>query len=100
MSIAHFAAPWGVPGADFDTAVHPARARSLGFRSFLTTHPGANKSGADPFAIRRTGLRGFNWTSQVHCLFSAQAKEAGSQSEVRSQKSEVRSPESLRRESS
>src|SRR5262245_21192254 len=38
---AHFAAPWGVPGADFDPAVHPARARSLGFRSFLTTHPGA-----------------------------------------------------------
>jgi peptidoglycan/xylan/chitin deacetylase (PgdA/CDA1 family) len=69
----HFAAPWGVPTADFDPAVHPAKARALGFKSFLTTRPGANYRGGDPFAIRRTGLRGFNWTSQIHCLFSAEA---------------------------
>jgi peptidoglycan/xylan/chitin deacetylase (PgdA/CDA1 family) len=72
----HFAAPWGVPGADFDPRVHPARARALGFKSFLTTHPGPNGSHSDPFAIRRTGLRGFNWTSQMHCLFSAEAHAA------------------------
>jgi len=73
---AHFAAPWGVPGADFDPRVHPARARELGFKSFLTTHPGPNGSHGDPFAIRRTGLRGFNWTSQLHSLFSAEAHAA------------------------
>jgi len=72
----HFAAPWGVPDADFDTRVHPAQARALGFSSFLTTRPGANGSHGDPFAIRRTGLRGFNWTAQLHCLFSAEAHAA------------------------
>jgi len=72
----HFAAPWGVPGADFDPAVHPGQARSIGFRTFLTTRPGPNYSRSDAFAIRRTGLRGFNWTSQVHCLFAAEAHAA------------------------
>jgi peptidoglycan/xylan/chitin deacetylase (PgdA/CDA1 family) len=84
----HFAAPWGVPGADFDPQVHPARARTIGFKSFLTTRPGANQSHGDPFAIRRTGLRGFNWTSQVHCLFSAEA-HATQKSEVSGLKSQV-----------
>lgn len=70
---AHFAAPWGYPGNDYDAALHPAIARTAGFRSFLTTMTGPNQSGGDPFAIRRTGLRGFNWTSQIHCLFSAEA---------------------------
>jgi peptidoglycan/xylan/chitin deacetylase (PgdA/CDA1 family) len=69
----HFAAPWGVPGTDFDPAIHPIQARDAGFRSFLTTRPGANQAGDDPFTIRRTGLRGFNWTSQIHCLFCAEA---------------------------
>ena len=72
----HFAAPWGVPGADFVPQVHPARARSIGFSSFLTTRPGANGSHGDPFAIRRTGTAGFNWTSQIHTLFSAEAHAA------------------------
>jgi peptidoglycan/xylan/chitin deacetylase (PgdA/CDA1 family) len=76
ISCDHFAAPWGVPGPDFDPDVHPARARALGFRSFLTTKPGATFSRSDPFAIRRTGLRGFNWTSQVHGLFAAEAHAA------------------------
>src|SRR5262249_38681029 len=48
---AHFAAPWGVPGADFDPAVHPPTARAAGFKSFLTTRPGINYRGSDPFAI-------------------------------------------------
>jgi len=72
----HFAAPWGVPGADFDERVHPEQARAAGFTSFSTTKPGANVRHGDPFAIRRTGLRGFNWTSQIHCLFSAEAHAA------------------------
>ena len=72
----HFAAPWGVPGADFDPQVHPAQARSIGYKSFVTTRPGPNGSGSDAYAIRRTGLRGFNWTSQVHRLFSAEAHAA------------------------
>jgi peptidoglycan/xylan/chitin deacetylase (PgdA/CDA1 family) len=72
----HFAAPWGVPGADFAPGLHPAQARSLGFRSFLTTKPGANYSHGDPFAVRRTGLRGFNWTAQLHRLFAAEADAA------------------------
>lgn len=72
----HFAAPWGVPGSDFDPRVHPAMARAIGFRSFLTTREGINESRTDPFAIRRIGLRGFNWTSQLHCLLAAKAHEA------------------------
>lgn len=76
ISCDHFAAPWGVPGADFDPGVHPAQARALGFKSFLTTRPGPNYSRSDAFAIRRTGLRGFNWTSQVHCLLAAEAHAA------------------------
>jgi peptidoglycan/xylan/chitin deacetylase (PgdA/CDA1 family) len=76
VSCDHFAAPWGIPGADFDPGVHPPQARSIGFRSFLTTRPGANYARSDAFAIRRTGLRGFNWTSQVHCLLAAEAHAA------------------------
>lgn len=72
----HFAAPWGVPGKDFDPGVHPAIAREAGFRSFLTTEEGANYSHGDPYAIRRIGVRGFNWTSQVHCLFAAATHDA------------------------
>ena len=72
----HFAAPWGVPGADFDPAVHPARARALGYKSFLTTRPGANYSRHDPYAICRSGLRAFHWTGQVHCTLAAEAHAA------------------------
>ena len=67
----HFAAPWGVAPRDFDPALHPALARRAGFRSFLTTREGVNGPRQDPYAIRRVALRGFNWTSQVHCLFAA-----------------------------
>ncbi len=66
----HFAAPWGVPGQDFDPDVHPAHARSVGYKSFLTTRVGPNYAHGDPYAIRRIGLRGFNWTTQVHCLIA------------------------------
>lgn len=67
----HFAAPWGVPGQDFDPAVHPVRAAQIGFKSFHTTEIGANYSHGNPFGIRRVAVRGFNWTSQLHCLFAA-----------------------------
>ena len=72
----HFAAPWGVPGQDFDPSRHPRRAEAIGFRSFHTTQPGANRSHGDPLAIRRIGVRGFNWTSQLHCLFAAAVAQA------------------------
>jgi peptidoglycan/xylan/chitin deacetylase (PgdA/CDA1 family) len=72
----HFAAPWGVPGADFDVARDPEQARALGFRSFSTTAQAPNYSHGDPFAIRRIGLRGFNWTSQLHCLLASTAHDA------------------------
>src|SRR5262249_41224414 len=67
----HFAAPWGIPGRDFDPAIHPALARQIGFRSFLPPREGANSACGDPFAICRIGVRGFNWTTQLHCLFAA-----------------------------
>lgn len=72
----HFAAPWGVPGADFDPQVHPAMARTAGFKSFLTTAPGANYSRRDPFAICRSGVRAFHWTTQIHCGFAAEGRAA------------------------
>ena len=72
----HFAAPWGVPPHDFDPAVHPELARRAGFRSFLTTRQGANGARGDPYGIRRVGVRGFNWTSQLHCLFAGATNEA------------------------
>ena len=62
-----------MPGADFDPRVHPRLAADLGFKSFHTTESGANHSQGDPLAIRRVAVRGFNWTSQVHCLFAAAA---------------------------
>jgi peptidoglycan/xylan/chitin deacetylase (PgdA/CDA1 family) len=67
----HFAAPWGVPNRDFDPARHPAMARDAGFASFVTTAEGANRTHGDPYVLCRVALRGFNWTSQVHCVFAA-----------------------------
>lgn len=49
----HFACPWGQPFADFDPTTHPAQARKVGYRSFLTTVRGPNSSGADAYFIRR-----------------------------------------------
>jgi peptidoglycan/xylan/chitin deacetylase (PgdA/CDA1 family) len=72
----HFAAPWGIPGRDFDPAVHLDRARRAGFKSFVTTREGANYAHGDPFAIRRVAVRGFNWVSQLHCLFAAATHDA------------------------
>ncbi len=49
----HFCCPWGLAGEFFDPTVHPAVARRVGYRSFLTTHAGFNRQGADPYAIHR-----------------------------------------------
>ncbi len=49
----YFASPWGRPGIDFDPEVHPAMARRLGYRAFLTTRRGPNVAGTSPFNLRR-----------------------------------------------
>lgn len=49
----HFCCPFGVPDVDYDPDRHPAMARELGYRTFLTTRRGANTAGTDPFAIKR-----------------------------------------------
>lgn len=52
----HFACPWGRPVKDFDPNKHPAMARELGYRSFLTTLEGPNLPGSDPYGIRRNAV--------------------------------------------
>ncbi len=52
----HFAAPWGRPGLDYDPALHPLLAKRVGYSSFATTQRGANRSGSDPYHLRRDHL--------------------------------------------
>ena len=52
----HFAAPLGVPGKHFIVGNDPIIAKTVGYRSFLTTERGPNYKGTDPFRIRRDGM--------------------------------------------
>jgi peptidoglycan/xylan/chitin deacetylase (PgdA/CDA1 family) len=55
---AHFCAPWGTPGVHFDPQTHPALARQIGYRSFVSTVYGYNRAGDGlPYLCRR-GLCG------------------------------------------
>lgn len=49
----HFCCPFGVPGKHFRVGIDPIVAKEMGYRSFLTTEPGPNFNGTDPFRIRR-----------------------------------------------
>jgi peptidoglycan/xylan/chitin deacetylase (PgdA/CDA1 family) len=52
----HFACPFGVPGDHFRVDRDPQIARAVGYRSFCTVERGANRTGDDPFHIRRDYL--------------------------------------------
>jgi len=52
----HFCCPWGRPGVHFDAKRDPGLARSVGYRSFLTTVRGGNAAGDSPMAVRRDHL--------------------------------------------
>lgn len=52
----HFCCPFGRPGINFWPERDPEIARRLGYRSFLTTRRGANRTGDSPMAVRRDHL--------------------------------------------
>jgi peptidoglycan/xylan/chitin deacetylase (PgdA/CDA1 family) len=54
----HFCAPWGVPGDDFDLQTHPALARQIGYRSFISTEFGYNRAGDGLSYLRRRDMCG------------------------------------------
>ena len=56
----HFSAPWGKPGVDYEPVVHPPLAKRTGYSSFVTTQRGPNRSGSDPYQLRRDHLMA-NW---------------------------------------
>jgi peptidoglycan/xylan/chitin deacetylase (PgdA/CDA1 family) len=66
----HFAAPWGIPGADFQAERDVAAARAAGYRSFLTTRRGRMIAGGSPFAINRDHTLAAWSNAQLRYLFS------------------------------
>lgn len=52
----HFAAPFGRPGRDYLSKRDVTTAKQLGYRSFLTTLRGHNRSGTSPLEIRRNDV--------------------------------------------
>jgi peptidoglycan/xylan/chitin deacetylase (PgdA/CDA1 family) len=59
-SCRHFCCPFGREGIDYDPARHPKMAADAGYKSFLTGHRGANRTGASAFDVRRDHLLA-NW---------------------------------------
>jgi peptidoglycan/xylan/chitin deacetylase (PgdA/CDA1 family) len=49
----HFCSPVGRPGIDYDPDRAPAIARSLGYRSFLTTQRGSTVRKPEPMCVDR-----------------------------------------------
>ncbi len=66
----HFACPWGRPGRDFDPAEHVPFLKNAGYCSMLTTRRGANRAGADPFAVLRQEFRAHEGLSVLRYMFA------------------------------
>ena len=56
----HFCAPFGIPLADFDPKRDPELTRRSGYKSMLTTHRGANRTGDSAFMVKRDHVLA-NW---------------------------------------
>lgn len=70
----HFCCPWGKVNRDFDPAVHPPMAHSLGYDSFLTAEEGLTINGDNPFYVRRTACEpDFHPSVLRYSLFSPSA---------------------------